>query len=106
MQLQERERKSINPEAAVTQKRKVVAKEMLPPSKKPKTQNFLLAGARKAKAAKSKRMAERVGVNQRSSNEPKMTNTGSGVPIDQVIRLKYVKGFTQAVRTPCRLKDL
>lgn len=67
-------------------------------------QNFLAMGARKAKAAKSARTAARVGF--QPSKKIKLSNTGSGVPLPQVVRLKYVKGFTQAVRTPCRLKDL
>jgi len=76
-----------------------------PPAKKAKAQNFLLAGAKKAKAARSARTAARVGF-ERTSKTSKLSNTGSGVPISQVVRLKYVKGFTQAVRTPCRLDDL
>jgi len=76
-----------------------------PPTKKAKPQNFLIAGARKAKAARSARTAARVGFD-RGSQKNKLSNTGSGVPISQVVRLKYVKGFTQAVRTPCRLEDL
>ena len=76
-----------------------------PPTKKAKPQNFLIAGARKAKAARSARTAARVGFD-RGSKKNKLSNTGSGVPISQVVRLKYVKGFTQAVRTPCRLEDL
>jgi len=75
-----------------------------PPAKKAKSQNFLLAGAKKAKAARSARTAARVGFER--SKKDKLSNTGSGVPISQVVRLKYVKGFTQAVRTPCRLEDL
>lgn len=75
-----------------------------PPAKKAKAQNFLIAGAKKAKAARSARTAARVGFER--SKKDKLSNTGSGIPISQVIRLKYVKGFTQAVRTPCRLDDL
>jgi chromosome transmission fidelity protein 18 len=80
----------------------------LPPAKRPKAsmtaQNFLGIGAKKAKEARSARTAARVGVNRSQKN--KASHTGSGVPFPQVIRLKYVKGFTQAVRTPCRLEDL
>jgi len=75
-----------------------------PPAKKAKAQNFLALGAKKAKAAKSARTAARVGF--QPSKKIKLSNTGSGVPLQQVVRLKYVKGFTQAVRTPCRLEDL
>lgn len=39
-------------------------------------------------------------------SDEKKSNTGSGVPLQNVVRLKYVKGFTQAVRTPCRIDDL
>ena len=79
-----------------------------PPAKKAKPHNFLLAGAKKARAARSARTAARVGLERSSSSrtDKKLSNTGSGVPISQVVRLKYVKGFTQAVRTPCRLEDL
>lgn len=73
-------------------------------NKKPKRHNFLQVGARKAKASKAKQLANRVGARRHSG--PRLSNTGSQVPMDQVIRLRYVKGFTQAVRTPCRLKDL
>lgn len=75
-----------------------------PPAKKAKAQNFLIAGAKQAKAARSARTAARVGVDNTKTN--KLSNTGSGVPISKVVRLKYVKGFTQAVRTPCRMADL
>jgi len=79
-----------------------------PSVKKPKVsltcQNFLGVGARKAKAAQSARKAAQVGF-QRSKKQ-KTSHSGSGVPLDQVARLKYVKGFTQAVRTPCRFEDL
>jgi len=79
-----------------------------PPSKRPKpsltAQNFLGVGAKKAKAARSARNAARVGVEL--TKKCKVSHTGSGVLLSQVIRLKYVKGFTQAVRTPCRLEEL
>ena len=77
-----------------------------PPAKKAKTQNFLLMGAKKAKAARSARTAARVGCFERSVKKNKLSNTGSGVPLSKVVRLKYVKGFTQAVSTPCCLEDL
>jgi hypothetical protein len=82
---------------------------LLPPAKRPKAsttaQNFLGVGAKKAKEARSARTAARVGV-ERANKKNKTAHTGSGVPFPQVLRLKYVKGFTQAVRTPCRLDDL
>jgi chromosome transmission fidelity protein 18 len=40
------------------------------------------------------------------SRKSKRSHTDSGKLLSQVVRLKYVKGFTQAVRTPCRLDDL
>jgi chromosome transmission fidelity protein 18 len=66
--------------------------------------NFLGIGAQKAKESKSARKAAQVGLEL--SKKIKMAHTGSGLQLNQVIRLKYVKGFTQAVRTPCRLEDL
>mmetsp|Transcript_42269 Transcript_42269/g.49395 ORF Transcript_42269/g.49395 Transcript_42269/m.49395 type:complete len:1228 (+) Transcript_42269:91-3774(+) len=36
----------------------------------------------------------------------KLSNTGSGIPFDSVMRYKYQKGFTQAVRTSCSIDDL
>jgi hypothetical protein len=67
--------------------------------------NFLRLGAKQAKAARSARSALRAGID-RSSKRQKLSHSGSGVPLNQVIRLKYVKGFTQAVRTPCFPEDL
>jgi len=81
--------------------------DALPPTKRSKSavtaQNFLGIGARKAKAARNARCAARVGY---KSTRNKVSYTGSGIPFKEVIRLKYVKGFTEAVRTPCRLDDL
>lgn len=85
------------------------------------TSNFLLLGAKKAKALRSERCAARVGLCNfditkaptkmqhgisTASDRNRLSNTGSGIPLSNVIRLKYVKGFTQAVSTPCRLEDL
>lgn len=67
--------------------------------------NFLMLGAKQAKAARSARSALRAGID-RSSKRQKASHSGSGVPLTQVVRLKYVKGFTQAVRTPCYPEDL
>lgn len=67
--------------------------------------NFLRLGAKQAKAARSARSALRAGID-RSSKRQKLSHSGSGVPLSQVVRLKYVKGFTQAVRTPCYIEDL
>lgn len=67
------------------------------------TQNFLGLGAKRAKLQKSARKAAAVGLTQKKT---KMAHTGSGFRLNQVIRLRYVKGFTQAVRAPCRLQDL
>lgn len=82
--------------------------------------NFLLMGAKKAKAMRSARSAARVGCividsrpsqskheqNAESTQRIRLSNTGSGMPLSQVVRLKYVKGFTQAVSMPCRLDDI
>jgi chromosome transmission fidelity protein 18 len=89
----------------------------LPPVKKQKTTeaaltsstaitsaNFLGVGARKAKEARTAQKMARAGFQR--SNKNKFSHTGSGVPLRQAMRLKYVKGFTQAVRVPCRLEDL
>jgi chromosome transmission fidelity protein 18 len=79
-----------------------------PPAKRKKiavtSQNFLGIRAKKAKEARSARSAARVGL--LSAKQQKASNTGSGMPLPQVIKFKYVKGFTEAVRTPCRLEDL
>ena len=66
--------------------------------------NFLGIGAKKALEAKYARKAASVGLDR--SKKTKMAHTGSGLPLNGVVRLKYVKGFTQAVRTPCPLQDL
>ena len=74
-------------------------------------------GAKNAKALRSARSAARVGciVNDSYHNQStkvdstqggRLSNTGSGIPLLQVVRLRYVKGFTQAVSMPCRLNDL
>lgn len=77
-------------------------------------ENFLLVGAKKAKALRSARTAARVGCihgpitssDSKGMNSCRLSNTGSGIPMSDVVRLKYVKGFTQAVSMPCRLEDL
>jgi chromosome transmission fidelity protein 18 len=69
------------------------------------TQNFLGIGAAKAKAARSARKAADVGFD-RSKSRKNLSNSGSGRSIDQVLRYKYQKGFTQAVRLPCSKDDL
>ena len=66
--------------------------------------NFLNIGAAKAKEAKSARRAARVGFDR--SKKVKLSNTGSGVELSKVIRFKFQKGFTQAVRAPCQMEDL
>lgn len=66
--------------------------------------NFLGFRAAKAKEAKSARRAATVGFDR--SKTMKLSNTGSGVEISKVIRFKYQKGFTQAVRAPCQMEDL
>ena len=66
--------------------------------------NFLGFRAAKAKEAKSAARAARVGFDR--TKKVKLSNSGSGVEITKVIRFKYQKGFTQAVRAPCQLDDL
>jgi len=68
------------------------------------SKNFLGVRAAKAKEAKSARRAARVGFD--TSKKIKLSNTGSGVELTKVIRFKYQKGFTQAVRAPCQFDDL
>lgn len=66
--------------------------------------NFLGKRAAKAKEAKSLKRAALVGFDR--SKKTKFSNTGSGVELSKVIRFKYQKGFSQAVRAPCPLEDL
>jgi len=68
--------------------------------------NFLGFRAAKAKESKAVRRAARVGFDRNTAKKVKLTNTGSGVELSRVIRFKYQKGFTQAVRAPCQLEDL
>ncbi|KAL3911883.1 MAG: hypothetical protein SGARI_001427 [Bacillariaceae sp.] len=69
--------------------------------------NFLGVAAKKGKSAKFARRAAALGLGgPSSSSKVKLAHTGSGFQLDQVVRMKYVKGFTQAVRTSCRLQDL
>jgi chromosome transmission fidelity protein 18 len=80
-----------------------------PPLKKVRTtapKNFLGIGAQKAKAARTARQKALVGFSSSRCRLEKLSNTGSGLPLKQVIRFKYQKGFTQAVRTPCRIDEL
>ena len=67
--------------------------------------NFLGIGAAKAKKAKTARKAALVGFN-RSNKRAKLSHSGSGRPLNEVIKFKYQKGFTQAVRVPCHMEDL
>jgi chromosome transmission fidelity protein 18 len=87
--------------------KRVSEDEESPPAKRMKeikVETFLGIGARKAKAAKANRKAAGVGFERFKKN--KLSHTGSGEPFSHILRLKYVKGFTEAVRAPCRLKDL
>jgi chromosome transmission fidelity protein 18 len=80
---------------------------VVPPPKRAKVSvasNFLGIGAAKAKAARNARKAALVGFNK--SKKAKVSNTGSDIPMNRVCKFKYQKGFTQAVRTPCRMQDL
>lgn len=83
-----------------------------PPKNEPKakhtpvatSKNFLGIGAAKARKAKTARKAALVGFDQ--SKRMKKSHSGSGRPLNEVIKFKYQKGFTQAVRVPCQLEDL
>lgn len=90
----------------ITFKQAAVHKQVPKPALTPPSEvkNFLVLGAVKAKTAKSKRKAELVGFDR--SKKFKKSNSGSGVPFNQIVRFKYQKGFTQAVRTCCRMEDL
>eukprot|EP00934_Nitzschia_sp_Nitz4_P004302 Nitzschia sp. Nitz4//scaffold4_size323378//176158//179022//NITZ4_000667-RA/size323378-snap-gene-0.458-mRNA-1//-1//CDS//3329553420//4292//frame0 len=66
--------------------------------------NFLGQGAKRAREAKAARRAAAVGLDR--SKKQKTTHTGSGLLLPQAIRLRFVKGFTNAIRTPCRVEDL
>jgi len=72
--------------------------------------NFLGVGATKVKAARAAhRKATFLGIgpdNVTGGKRPKLSNTGSRVPITQVIRYKFQKGFSQAIRMPCRKEHL
>ncbi|KAL7545023.1 hypothetical protein ACHAWF_013381 [Thalassiosira exigua] len=79
--------------------------------------NFLGLRAARAKVAKSARQAARAGVfavgkgkaapgRAGKTEKAKPSNTGSGADISSVVRFRYQKGFTQAVRAPCRMEDL
>jgi chromosome transmission fidelity protein 18 len=73
--------------------------------------NFLGIAAQKGKEAKKsarRRAGLGGGVASFSHNQKSLSfsHSGSGLPLNQVVRMKYVKGFTQAVRTPCRWQDL
>jgi hypothetical protein len=75
-------------------------------SPSPTAINFLGIGAKKAKEMKSARRAAAGLAPGRSSKKVKLAHSGSGFALDQVVKMRYVKGFTQAVRTKCRLEDL
>ena len=66
--------------------------------------NFLGAFAAKSKAAQNAKKAALVGIDK-SNSKIQLSNTGSGVPLDNVVKFKYQKGFTQAVRMPCSARD-
>lgn len=72
--------------------------------------NFLGFRAAKSKQARTARRAARVGLCDRrsagGSKKVKLSNTGSGKELSRVVRFKFQKGFTQAVRAPCQIEDL
>ena len=66
--------------------------------------NFLLNLTLKTKAAKNAKKAALIGI-EKSTTNVQLSNTGSGVPLENVVKFKYQKGFTQAVRMPCSTRD-
>lgn len=100
---------SVNDGSANQPEKKATVKPAVPEPKEVKpgkrvARNFLNIGAAKAKEAKSARRAARVGFDR--SKKVKLSNTGSGVELSKVVRFKFQKGFTQAVRAPCQMEDL
>jgi hypothetical protein len=102
-----KESNDTNEGAAPLLKQKTGTSEAAPPAKRSKiaSANFLGLGAAKAKAARTARKAALVGFDKKSKTV-KVSNSGSNVPFNQVIRFKYQQGFTQAVRTTCRIEDV
>lgn len=99
-------KKKMGPSESLQGKRKDSPTVAAMPTKKKKKAafTFLDLGAQKAKASTRNRKMARAGL--QSSKTKKLAHTGSQVPLSNVMRLKYTKGFTQAVRVPCRLEDL
>jgi chromosome transmission fidelity protein 18 len=92
------------PEEQTTTEPAVIELTEAKAEKRQVARNFLNIGAAKAKEAKSARRAARVGFDR--SKKVKLSNTGSGLELSKVIRFKFQKGFTQAVRAPCQMEDL
>jgi chromosome transmission fidelity protein 18 len=102
-------KKAVSPRKLGARKLEDIA-AAVPVPKRPRTshspsaaKNFLGMGAKRAKLAHSARKAAAVGLGCKTN---KMAHTCSGFRLNQAIRLRHVKGFTQAVRTPCRQHDL
>merc|ERR1712238_578156 len=92
-------------DSTILLQRSVKATDKISSIKKP--QNFLGIGAVKAKAARTaRRKSSMIGSRSKIVKGQKLSNTGSGLLLDQVVRFKYQKGFTQAVRLPCRKDHL
>ena len=90
-------------QVAPTKTKRDTGNEKVVTKKNKAKSNFLGIGAARAKAARNARKASLVSGSKR---KVKLSNVGTGVPLDQVVRFKYQKGFTQAVRLPCTKKDL
>jgi len=73
--------------------------------RKTKFNNFLGRHATHAKAARKARSAARVGI-EKGPKKQKLAHSGSGALLENVLRYKYQKGFTQAVRVPLKIEDL
>ena len=66
--------------------------------------NFLDIGAVRARAARNARKVAQAGFGR--AKKIKLCHSGSGRPLSEVVRFKYQKGFTQAVRVPCQIHEL
>lgn len=66
--------------------------------------NFLNIGAIRARAARNARKVAQAGFGR--AKKIKLCHSGSGRPLSEVVRFKYQKGFTQAVRVPCQIHEL
>ncbi|GMI18285.1 hypothetical protein TrLO_g2779 [Triparma laevis f. longispina] len=71
----------------------------------PKATTFLTGLAGISKKAKNARRAASVGFAEKKAKSKKLSHSGSGELLDQVIKFKHQKGFTQAVRISSKMGD-